>query len=79
MRMVDARCYESLSFAKAKMTPYTAMTPNLPASTPAITSAQPPELPSETLFKGHKELHIRHAGEQYRSRITRSGKLILTK
>ncbi|MCP5142993.1 MAG: hemin uptake protein HemP [Chromatiales bacterium] len=55
------------------------MTPNLPASTPAITSAQPPELPSESLFKGHKELHIRHAGEQYRLRITRSGKLILTK
>jgi hemin uptake protein HemP len=34
---------------------------------------------STDLFQGGKELVIRHAGEEYRLRITRTGKLILTK
>jgi hemin uptake protein HemP len=34
---------------------------------------------SSQLFEGHTEIAIRHAGETYRLRITRQGKLILNK
>ncbi|MCF6354524.1 MAG: hemin uptake protein HemP [Candidatus Polarisedimenticolaceae bacterium] len=34
---------------------------------------------SQDLFKHHKELVIEHAGQEYRLRITRQNKLILTK
>ena len=34
---------------------------------------------SEELFRGTREVRIRHAGEVYRLRLTRSGKLILHK
>jgi hemin uptake protein HemP len=34
---------------------------------------------SNDLFQGAKELVISHRGEEYRLRITRTGKLILTK
>ena len=34
---------------------------------------------SEMLFKDDKELLIEHEGQQYRLRITRQNKLILTK
>ena len=34
---------------------------------------------SSDLFQGEKELVICHRGEEYRLRITRNGKLILTK
>jgi hemin uptake protein HemP len=34
---------------------------------------------STDLFQGGKELIIRHGSEEYRLRITRTGKLILTK
>lgn len=34
---------------------------------------------SSQLFEGHTEIGIRHAGETYRLRITRQGKLILNK
>ena len=34
---------------------------------------------SETLFRGNREIAIRHEGEFYRLRITRQGKLILNK
>jgi hemin uptake protein HemP len=34
---------------------------------------------SSDLFRGGKELVIRHGSEEYRLRITRTGKLILTK
>lgn len=40
---------------------------------------RPTEIPSQALFQGARELHIHHGNEQYRLRITRSGKLILTK
>ncbi len=40
---------------------------------------QPPEIRAEVLFRGAREVHIRHAGEVYRLRITASGKLLLTK
>jgi hemin uptake protein HemP len=31
------------------------------------------------LFEGHSEIIIAHRGEEYRLRVTKSGKLILTK
>jgi hemin uptake protein HemP len=34
---------------------------------------------STDLFRGGREVVIRHAGEEYHLRITRTGKLILTK
>jgi hemin uptake protein HemP len=42
----------------------------------------PPSLPAvsaELLFGGAKEIVIRHQGDDYRLRITRNDKLILTK
>jgi len=36
-------------------------------------------LDSERLFGSQKEIQIRHAGQMYRLRITRNGKLILNK
>ncbi len=44
--------------------------------------AQPLALPrvtSEVLFNGAQQLVIEHAGEVYQLRITKQGKLILTK
>jgi hemin uptake protein HemP len=38
-----------------------------------------PTVQSSDLFQGGKELVIRHGSEEYRLRITRAGKLILTK
>ncbi len=53
------------------------------------TGAAPSDRPEETavrqivssvdLFRGGRELLIRHGSEEYRLRVTRSGKLILTK
>ena len=46
----------------------------------SIPPAQPAEtISSEELFHGMREVRIRHAGEVYRLRVTRSGKLILHK
>ena len=39
----------------------------------------PPVVKSEDLLRGRKVLVIRHGGEEYRLRLTRTGKLILTK
>ncbi|MDG4597717.1 MAG: hemin uptake protein HemP [Candidatus Contendobacter sp.] len=36
-------------------------------------------LSSSDLFDGDQEILIEHAGQEYRLRITRQGKLILTK
>jgi len=38
-----------------------------------------PIIDSGHLFAGHKEVQIQHAGEVYRLRVTRNGKLILNK
>lgn len=43
------------------------------------TNSAVPELSSLDLFKGAKELLIRHNGADYRLRITAANKLILTK
>ena len=39
----------------------------------------PKEIPSDQLLEGSHEIHSRHAGELYRLRLTRNGKLILHK
>lgn len=44
--------------------------------------ARPPaqeRIPADLLFRGRQEILIGHHGETYRLRITRNGKLILTK
>jgi hemin uptake protein HemP len=38
-----------------------------------------PVVDSADLFRGATELRVRHRGDEYRLRITRQGKLILTK
>ena len=38
-----------------------------------------PSLSSETLFAGHREIRVSHGIEEYRLRLTRNNKLILTK
>jgi hemin uptake protein HemP len=51
----------------------------------ALSGGEPPRpaarrsVSSADLFQGHRELVILHGGEEYRLRITRAGKLILTK
>lgn len=41
---------------------------------------RPPDaIPADLLFQGKQEVLIDHNGETYRLRITRNGKLILTK
>ena len=38
-----------------------------------------PSLNSETLLAGHREIRVSHGPEEYRLRLTRNNKLILTK
>lgn len=45
----------------------------------AATPNQPVTLESGALFAHGKEVRIRHAGEEYRLRLTSNNKLILTK
>lgn len=40
---------------------------------------KPRVIASEDLFAGLRELVIKHAGDEYRLRLTSQGKLILTK
>jgi len=47
-------------------------------SAPELPSARP-RLNSKLLFGTQNEIVIEHQGEEYRLRITRNGKLILTK
>ena len=42
-------------------------------------SATERQLPSAALFQGRREIIIVHRGQEYRLRITRADKLILTK
>ncbi|MEJ2590570.1 MAG: hemin uptake protein HemP [Candidatus Thiodiazotropha sp.] len=60
------------------------MTRKIPASTPAQHLSQLAGSPSRTLesrdlMQGRSQIEIVHRGEIYRLRITRQGKLILTK
>ena len=49
------------------------------AGEPRRHSYPPGALRAELLFQGSQEILIEHKGETYRLRITRNGKLILTK
>lgn len=51
---------------------------DVPATMSAGTTAAR-AVTSEDLFQGHREVLIVHAGETYRLRLTRNGKLILNK
>ena len=53
------------------------MTPPEPASPAEATIDR--QLPSAALFQGRREIIIVHRGQEYRLRITRADKLILTK
>lgn len=50
-----------------------------PAPIRALDSANARALDSATLLAGQAEIGIRHGDELYRLRLTRTGKLILTK
>ena len=49
--------------------------PNQPPTDPPTSR----EINSRELLAGHREIIIRHGGEQYRLTLTRNGKLILRK
>jgi len=40
---------------------------------------QPPVIDAARLLSGHREIILRHMGQDYRLRLTSNGKLILTK
>lgn len=46
---------------------------------PAPPAGHPPVIDVRTLFAGSSELRLLHCGMEYRLRITKQGKLILTK
>jgi hypothetical protein len=46
---------------------------------PGTRSFPPGAIPTDFLFQGGQEILINHNGEHYRLRITKNGKLILTK
>lgn len=46
---------------------------------PSMTNAKMRQLDSKELFNGQRELEIAHGDQTYRLRLTRQGKLILTK
>lgn len=50
-----------------------------PTERPPVPSEPPRLVSSEELLSGRTELHILHAGNVYRLRVTRQNKLILTK
>ena len=55
------------------------VTPAPPLLQTEARSALPQAFSAERLFGGAKEIVIRHQGDDYRLRITRNDKLILTK
>jgi hemin uptake protein HemP len=55
--------------------PFCLRLPDEPGHQPCPADA----LPADLLFRGRQEILIAHQGETYRLRITRNGKLILTK
>jgi len=55
-------------------------TPHLPTTSSAkIPATDTASISSRALFQGRQEICIEHADQIYRLRITRQGKLILTK
>ena len=60
-------------------TPEAAVAENGFAGTPRKSARARGHIDSQTLLQGTRELLIAHAGEEYRLRLTRNDKLILTK
>jgi hemin uptake protein HemP len=52
---------------------------NVTDSNPSPVLPEAPRVTSQELLKGGRELLIEHAGQIYRLRLTRHGKLILNK
>ena len=50
-----------------------------PRVTGAATPATPATFDTASLFDGANEVRLLHRGQEYRLRVTRQGKLILTK
>lgn len=55
------------------------MTAERPAPAPLAEPIAGRQVPSAALFQGRREIIIVHHGQEYRLRITRGDKLILTK
>ncbi len=53
--------------------------PPIPASQPALPDGVRPAIDSARLLGGHTQVTILHGGESYSLRLTKNGKLILTK
>jgi len=53
--------------------------PSTASHSPTATMSGTDRLNSQALFQGQREICIEHADQVYRLRITRQGKLILTK
>jgi len=49
------------------------------ATQPDARARLPDPIPADRLFEGRQEIQIAHRDETYRLRITKNGKLILTK
>lgn len=63
-----------------EVTPPSAPVPPPPAPRQGPASAAaPPVIDTHTLFGDGREVRLNHQGVEYRLRITRQGKLILTK
>lgn len=63
------------ALAKTMPTPCSICSPEEPGQR----TVPPGAIPTEFLFQGNQEILISHRGEHYRLRITKNGKLILTK
>ena len=50
-----------------------------PSAAPAMAASRPARISTERLMDGRREIVLQHGLEEYRLRITSSGKLILTK
>jgi hemin uptake protein HemP len=61
------------------MNPAAPSTAQDPATTETPQPVEPPVLDSVQLLGGRKQIAILHGGEIYSLRLTRNGKLILTK
>ena len=79
------RHFQPISFAyqlQLRLSLYinSSMSEKLPASSEATANAKfPPKLDVKTLLRGHDQIVLVHRGIEYRLRITRQGKLLLTK
>ena len=55
------------------------LAPRPPTDASTSTAARKPRIESQRLFQGNSEIVIVHHEEEYSLRITKNGKLILTK